>query len=175
MFYVDVNIFTWKYIVSVSRARWRRRPAPKKGISNFIIEENMVCWIRLFWKKTFKKSDCHSTKTTLILFNHPLNAVHLCDIKWLLWLVMSNTKPNIWPHCLHLKCSQTGKNSLTSMTSVAISLSQSCLTIVVYSDLKLDISLLKDCKGLERWHRFFELIYYNWSNFSFSLNSADCT
>ena len=51
VFYGDVNIFTWKYIVSVSRARWRRRPAPKKGISNSIIEENMVCWIRLFGKR----------------------------------------------------------------------------------------------------------------------------
>ena len=35
----------------------------------------------LFFKgvsETFKEANCHSTKTTFILLNHPLNAVHLC-------------------------------------------------------------------------------------------------
>ena len=68
---------TWKYIVSVSRARWRRNPAPVE------VRFLSSTWFHNFYGScfslwaTFKEADSHSAKTTFVLLNHSLNAVHL--------------------------------------------------------------------------------------------------
>ena len=68
---------TWKYIVSVSRARWRRHPAPVE------VRFLSSTWFHNFYRScfslwyTFKEADSHSAKTTFVLLNHSLDAVHL--------------------------------------------------------------------------------------------------
>ena len=54
---------TWKYIVSVSRARWRRRPAPEIYISYKLHFWILLCrktcfaiWYRHFWIHFFSKN-----------------------------------------------------------------------------------------------------------------------